>query len=184
MTKNNKIIAAVGGFALLIFLTRKPIKKVAVKFLSDIDKKNFIAKVYPTIAAIGKSVGVPPLFILAQVCLESRYGASGLSTQANNFGGIKATGTQPYVEFYTTECKGSNCYKIKQKFAKYPTIAAGLQAQAVVYSNRYFKKYLNKTTDPIQYAKLLQSGTPKYATAPDYVNKIAGTLKEVQRLLT
>jgi len=185
MTKKTKIIAgSIAGFFLLAYLTRKPIKRMATKFISDIEKKNFVNAVYPTAKAIGNKIGVPPLFIVAQVVLESRWGASGLAVEGNNFGGIKASAGQPYVEFWTTEVKNGVPYKIKAKFAKFPTMQAGLNAQAVVYSNRYFKQYLNRTTDPITYANLLQSGKPKYATQPDYVNRIAKTLQEVKRLLT
>lgn len=185
MTKKTKIIAAsIGGFLIIAYLSRKPIKKMASKIVSEIEKKNFVNAVYPTAKVIGNRDGIPPLFIVAQWALESRYGKSGLAVEGNNFGGIKAVSGQPYVEFYTTEVKNGVPYKIRAKFAKFPTMQAGLIAQAGIYKNRYFKQYLNKTTDPIKYATLIQSGKPKYATQPDYVNRIANTLKEVNRLLT
>lgn len=185
MKKNNKILAAAaGGLVVLLFLGRKPIKRAAMKFLTDQDKKAFIAKVWPTIQSIGNAIGVPPLFILAQVALESRYGASALTTEANNFGGIKATPGQPYAEFNTIEYINGRKVSVRAKFAKFPSVAAGLQAQAKIYSNRYFDKYRNKTKDPIKYATLLQSGSPKYATAPDYVQKINNALIDIKRLLT
>lgn len=185
MDKQTKIIASItGAFLALAFLFRKPIKTMAKKILTDLDKQEFIKKTLPAANVIGNKIGVPPLFILAQICLESRYGASELAAKYNNFGGIKAVAGQPYVEFTTTECKNGVCYKTKAKFAKFPTVAAGLAAQATVLTNKYFKKYANKTTDPIQYAKLLQSGTPRYATALNYPATIASVLKEINRLLT
>ena len=122
------------------------------------------------------------MFILAQIALESRYGLSTLTSKYYNFGGIKAIGNQPSVKLDTTECKNGKCYKTKQNFATYNTPLEGLQAQSKVYQNKYFKQHLNKTNNALQYAKLLQSGKIKYATAINYIPTIASTLMEIERL--
>ena len=184
MEKKKKIIIASAIVLLILITTAKPVTKKIKTFLSDSDKKDFINLIYPQAKIIGNKIGVPPLFILAQIALESGYGKSTLSTKYFNYGGIKATGTQKFVTMDTTECKGNICKKIPQKFAVYPNIATGLEAQSKVLTNAYFKKYTFKTNDAMKYANLLQSGAVKYATQPDYVNRIKGVLEVINRLLT
>ena len=185
MEKKTKIFLGIGGaIAAIAFFARKPIVNMAKKVLSDQDKKNFILSILPAAKRIGNSIGVPPLFIVAQICLESRYGASLLASKYFNYGGIKAVGTQKSIELPTTECKDGKCFKTRAKFAVYPNQYEGLAAQSKIYQNKYFRQHLNKTTDALQYAKLLQSGKIKYATALNYVEAIGATLKQINKLLT
>lgn len=184
--KNKQGLYILGGsFALLAlsgYLFKEQIKTKFKSKLSDQEKINFINKILPSAKSIGNSIGVPPLFILAQLALESAWGRSTLTSKYNNFGGIKAVGAQHSVVLPTTECKNGVCKKVYQAFAVYPNVTEGLKAQAKIYQNKYFRQHLNKTSDPIQYAKLLQSGRIKYATALNYVPAITNTLQEIKRL--
>lgn len=61
--------------------------------------------------------------VIAQLSVESKWGASGLSTQHNNFGGVKATGSQfssGKASMDTTEYVNNKLISVKQDFAKYP----------------------------------------------------------------
>lgn len=180
---NKKNILIGGGVLILIFLLtqKKKIVKIYKGMLND-TQKNFVKKIKPFAYSIGNKIGVPPLFILAQICLESGYGKSSLTSKYNNFGGIKARPGEPFISLLTTECKGNICSKVYQNFRKFDTVTQGLEAQSKIYQNRNFKQYLNKTTDPIQYASLLQSGKLKYATAPNYVNIIKNVLETIKDL--
>lgn len=185
MTKQNKILIGIGaGFALLLFLARKPITKKVKSILNDQTKKDFIAQVLPSAKQIGNSIGIPPLFIVAQLALESRYGQSTLASEHNNFGGIKAVKGFPKVLMPTTEVIDGKLQKVNREFAKFPSAKAGIEYQTKIYTNKYFKQHLNKTKEPLEYAKLLQSGKIKYATSLNYVKHIEGALKEIKRLLT
>lgn len=175
MTKINKIFIGSGVCLLLIILSKKKIRKIVM----NLTNKQFIDSILPYAIKIGNAIGVPYKFIIAQICLETGFGKSSLSKLYNNYGGIKAIGTQNKVSLLTTECKGGVCKKVYQNFAVYPTIDAGINAQSKVYQNKYFKQYLNKTTDPLIYAKLLQSGTVKYATDFNYVNKISTIINSI-----
>lgn len=171
----NKILIGSGLFLLLIILSKKKLKKVVM----NLSNKQFIELITPYAIKIGNSIGVPYKFIVAQICLETGFGKSSLSKLYNNYGGIKAVGTQPKVSLLTTECKKGICSKVYQNFAVYPTINEGMKAQTKIYQNRYFKQYLNKTPDPLIYAKLIQSGTIKYATDPNYVSKISKIINSI-----
>jgi flagellum-specific peptidoglycan hydrolase FlgJ len=176
MKKPNKLIYILGGlFVALIIVSKKKI----IQTVSNLTNKQFIDKIKPYAISIGNAIGVPYKFIIAQICLETGYGKSSLSSKYNNYGGIKEFGSGPKVSLLTTECKNGVCAKVYQPFAVYPTIQAGMEAQSKIYQNRYFKQHLNKTNDPIQYANLIQSGTIKYATDPNYVSKITKIINTI-----
>lgn len=176
MKKTNKVIYYIGAlFVGLIIISRKKI----IKTVSNLTNKQFIDKIKPYAITIGQAIGVPYKFIIAQICLETGYGKSSLSSKYNNYGGIKEFGNGPKVNLLTTECKNGVCAKVYQPFAVYPTIDAGMKAQSKIYQNVYFKKHLNKTTDPITYANLIQSGPIKYATDPNYVTKITKIINTI-----
>lgn len=175
MVNKKKIILISGLFIGLILLSKNKIKNI----VGNLTNKQFIDLITPYAIKIGNSIGVPYKFIIAQICLESNYGKSSLSKLYNNFGGIKAVGTEPKVSLLTTECKNGVCSKVYQNFAVYPNVEAGMLAQSKIYQNRYFKQYLNKTDQPLVYANLIQSGAVKYATDPKYVSKIQSILNVI-----
>lgn len=176
------------SIALFLFAALFKTKKVVKKMLNDQTKKDFINKITPHVKVISAKIGVPYKFIVAQICLETRYGLSSLFAKYNNVGGVKAVGSQKFVVLPTQEDAnpGVNDGKTKtvyQKFAVYPTLEAGLNAHSKILTNRYFSQYQNKTNDPVQYAKLLQSKAPKYATDDNYVQKIDSTIKDINNLM-
>ena len=167
------IIASLTGIVLISYLTRKPLIKKVKNVMSAIKRKQFIESLTPQVKQIAEKIGIPYKFMLAQISLETGYGTSELFSKYFNVGGIKAVKGQPSVSYLTTECnKAGVCTKIYQNFAKYNNLAEGLTAHSKILTNRYFKKYANKTNDAKKYAELLQSGAPKYATDPNYIKKI------------
>ena len=176
MKKTNKLLYILGGlFVGVIILSKNKI----INVVNSSTNKKFIDSIKPYAISIGNTIGVPYKFIIAQLCLETGYGKSSLAKLYNNFGGIKEFGNGAKVSLLTTECKNGVCSKVMQPFAVYPTIDAGMKAQSKIYQNVYFKKYLNKTTDPITYANLIQSGVIKYATDPNYISKITKIINTI-----
>lgn len=149
--------------------------KIKVK---KIDAEQFFKNLKPYAIALGKQIGVPYLFIMAQIALETRFGDSELYRKHFNVGGIKAVKGQKFAlydtwEYYKNKTTGKmDKTRIKAKFASYNNLPEGLVAYSKILKNRYFKKYLNKTTDAKKYVTLLQSGSPKYATDINYIPKI------------
>ena len=167
------ILVTLGGIILISYLKRKPIIKKVNCIMATIKQKQFIESLTPEVKQLAEKIGVPYKFMLAQISLETGYGKSQLFSKYFNVGGVKAVKGQPFITYLTTECnKNGVCTKVYQNFAKYNNLAEGLSAHSKILTNRYFKKYANKTNDPKEYAILLQSGAPKYATDPDYVKKI------------
>lgn len=167
MTKQNKI--KIGLLILfLLYIAKKTARKIMQKFTA----KSFIDFITPDLITIGNRIGVPYKFLVAQVCLETGFGKSSLFTKYYNVGGIKAVKNQAYVTLPTYEYIDNKKVQILAKFAKYPDLKTGLEGYAKIFQNRYFRQYLNKTTDPKEFAKLLQSGKVKYATDIAYTGKI------------
>lgn len=144
-----------------------------------IDALQFFKNLRPYAIALGKQIGVPYLFIMAQIALETRFGDSELYRKHFNVGGIKAVKGQPFAlydtwEYYKNKTTGKmDKTRIKAKFASYKNLPAGLVGYSNILKNRYFNQYRNKTSDPKKYAALLQSKTPKYATDINYLPKIS-----------
>lgn len=152
----------------------------------------FLTNLKPYAVALSKKIGVPYMFIMAQIALETAFGKSSLFYKYWNVGGIKATAGQPFVELMTWEYvkdrakyprrdktkdkydDKSGKWKIRtpEKFAIYDNLPAGLVAYSKILQNKYFKKYTYQTTDAKKYARLIQSGRPKYATDVNYIPKI------------
>jgi len=106
--------------------------------------------------------GLDANYILAQSALESGYGQSGLSSNYNNYFGIKGSGANS-VSLPTTECDASgNCYKTTGNFATYPSMADSFKA----YGDYILKK-----------------GTSGYATDTNYSSKIASTMNKIKSII-
>lgn len=179
MTNKDKIkIAAL--IASLLFLAKKTVTKTKQVMSNIKSKQDFINLIYPSAKAIGNKIGVPPLFLLSQIIVETGWGKSELFKKHFNVGGVKAVKGQKFVTYPTFEYIKGKKVRIPQNFASYESLADGLAGYAKIFQNRYFRQHLNKTTDPKQYASLLQSGKVKYATDINYVpkmHKLIDTLK-------
>lgn len=168
-------------FLYLIFKNKKTITTLYNNAMSE-KQINFIKSILPSAKEIEKKIGVPYQFIIAQICIESNFGKSILTSKYFNYGGIKAITGLPKVNLLTTECVNNVCSKVYRDFAVFPNATEGLMYQAKIYTNKYFKQYLNKTTNPYEYVKLLQSGAVKYATSPTYVQTISKMLDKIINL--
>lgn len=188
MTKNNKyIIATIIGFLLFLKFKQKKQPDIIAPTLTlntnNDYRSNFVNLIKQDTIDIGKKIGVPYKFMIAQLILETGWGQSSLFTKYNNIGGIKAVAGQKFISLPTNEYINGKNIRLNQNFAVYDTKKEGIEAYEKVLQNKYFAKYLNKTTDPLDYAKLLQGGKPKYATDPKYVSKIESLLKTIETLL-
>jgi flagellar protein FlgJ len=195
MQKKNKNILFIAAALTALFIFKKdkvnPEQKKTVK-PANLTPLQFFNKIKPYSQSLSKKIGVPYLFIMAQIALETGFGKSSLFYKFWNVGGIKAKKGQKFVELMTWEyvkdrnkypnrdkskdkfISKSNLWKIRvpQNFAIYDNLPAGLVAYSAILQNKYFKKHTFKTTDAKKYARLIQSGRPKYATDINYISKI------------
>ncbi|MCY7566149.1 phage tail protein [Bacillus safensis] len=96
---------------------------------------DFIKKLAPGAQKVQKKYNVLASLVIAQGCLESGFGSSGLSKQANNLFGIKGTYNGKYVLMWTSEQdKKGNVTRIQAKFRKYPSYAESLADLGSLYT--------------------------------------------------
>lgn len=113
--------------------------------------------------------GVPAAVTLGQYGLESSFGKR-MPAGSNNPFGIKATAGQPYVEAETTEVVNGVSKRVKQRFAKYDSLADAFDAHGrLLATGKAYEEARKHTDDPAAYAAAL---TGKYATDPQYGAKL------------
>ncbi|MBU8609423.1 phage tail protein [Bacillus sp. FSL W8-0645] len=96
---------------------------------------DFIKKLAPGAQKVYKKYNVLASLVIAQGCLESGFGTSGLSKQANNLFGVKGTYNGKYVLMWTSEQdKKGNVTRIQAKFRKYPSYAESLADLGSLYT--------------------------------------------------
>ncbi|WP_338705762.1 phage tail protein [Bacillus altitudinis] len=132
---------------------------------------DFIKKLAPGAQKVYKKYNVLASLVIAQGCLESGFGSSGLSQQANNLFGIKGTYNGKYVLMWTSEQdKKGNVTRIQAKFRKYPSYAESLADLGSLYTrlSRYKdvvgEKDYKKATSAVSKAG--------YATDINYATKL------------
>ncbi|MEE2977538.1 MAG: glucosaminidase domain-containing protein [Pseudomonadota bacterium] len=119
--------------------------------------------------ATQQKYGVPAAVTLGQYGLESSFGKR-MPAGSNNPFGIKATAGQPYVEAETTEVINGVAQRVKQRFAKYDSLADAFDAHGkLLATGKAYAEARKHSDDPMAYADAL---TGKYATDPQYGAKL------------
>lgn len=135
---------------------------------------------------IGKANGIPYIAIIAQAGIESGWGKSKLTTEANNFFGIKAGGnwSGPVWNGRTREenSDGSSYYT-NADFRKYNSPAEGFQGYAdFILQNPRYKKALDYPTDPVNYITEIKKAG--YATDSQYIATNVKVQKTVDKYIS
>lgn len=132
---------------------------------------DFIKKLAPGAQKVYKKYNVLASLVIAQGCLESGFGSSGLSQQANNLFGVKGTYNGKYVLMWTSEQdKKGNVTRIQAKFRKYPSYAESLADLGSLYTrlSRY-KDVVGEKDYKKATAAVSKAG---YATDVNYATKL------------
>ncbi|MWV44573.1 mannosyl-glycoprotein endo-beta-N-acetylglucosamidase [Paenibacillus sp. HJL G12] len=83
------------------------------------NKNEFISTLTPCAISDMQRCGIPASLTIAQAILESNWGTSGLTQQANNLFGIKGKGPAGSVDMPTTEYVQGKPVKVTASFRKY-----------------------------------------------------------------
>ncbi len=124
--------------------------------------------------------------VIAQKALESGWGESQLTKEANNFGGIKynpsLSGVTGFVLRDTTEYIRGKKVKMKQKFSTFKDVESGVRATIVVLmADRYKNARMNAKTPEEQVLMIAKAG---YTTTPPqkYLAALQGIIEATQDL--
>ncbi|MCL2676573.1 MAG: glycoside hydrolase family 73 protein [Streptococcaceae bacterium] len=141
----------------------------------SIIEHNFIAEIAPLAQSAESKYGILSSITLAQACLESDFGQSGLSAKYHNIFGIKAYGDVPTVTLNTQEFENGQWITIKGQFRVYDSYEQSVMGHSMLFTE-------GTTWNPNQYASVLNAKDYKtaahavqnsgYATDPDYATKL------------
>lgn len=137
---------------------------------------DFIKEIAADAQKVYKKYDILASLIIAQACLESAWGTSGLAQKGKNLFGIKGTYNGQYVLMWTTEYdKHGKPTQVQAKFRKYPSWYASLQDLAKLYVNGtswdpdHYKAVVGEKDYKKATAALVKAG---YATDPNYATKL------------
>ena len=137
----------------------------------------FIDRMGPIAQEIVPQYGLFPSVFLAQAALESGWGTSLLSRQANNYFGRKCL-ESPCVEIWTPEYRDGVRLMEPHMFQVYPTVRAAIHG----YCQQFFRKWKSGAPvynfDASTPENFVQSIWPTYASDPKYVDKVLNIIEK------
>lgn len=142
---------------------------------------DFINEIKPYALKTEKNTGIPSAIMIAQACLETGFGENfciDINTRKNskNLFNIKGNGTNGNVWVWTTEYYSGVKTKVKAKFRAYNSYEDSFIDYANLI-NRLYKRCLIYKNNPEKFAYKLVSEPPKYATDPNYPQKLINIMK-------
>ncbi|WP_412102310.1 glucosaminidase domain-containing protein, partial [Paenibacillus alvei] len=153
------------------------------KGTSKMKPTDFIAKIAPAAVEDMKKTGVPASLTMAQAILESGWGGSGLTAQANNLFGVKGRGPAGSVKMPTIEYRpDGTSYPILANFRAYHNWAESIADHSLLI--------INGTKDkPDRYHGVLRADYKiacreitrgGYATDPKYADMLIGMIEQYE----
>lgn len=136
-------------------------------------REEFIAKLVPYAIEDHRLTGVPASLTIAQGCLESANGNSGLSTKANNLFGIKGKGTCGSVTMSTTEYVYGKAIKVDAAFRAYNNWGESVSDHSSLLTRLSRYKDVLNTDGKTAAIEIQKAG---YATDPNYSNLLIGIM--------
>jgi LysM repeat protein len=141
-------------------------------------QRDFIMSVAPGARASQRKTGVPASVTLAQAILESDWGRSKLTREANNLFGIKAQrgpGSAGIYEINTWEVYGGQNVTVLAAFKAYTTLADSISDHGWwFHDNSRYHGALKVKDDPRAFAYAINAAG--YATDPAYAPKLIGLM--------
>lgn len=176
-------------FAILFFII-KPAERIEHRSSShqdeillkkELNKEEFIEVITPHALAAQETHGTRPSLLVAQAALESNWGKSTLSTESNNYFGIKGSNTDG--QYATKEFTNNEWTQIDASFRRYNSLSesitdyANLIRNGTSWDSDFYKNVLDATTYKEAAIALQEAG---YATDPDYADKLIRIIEQYQ----
>lgn len=183
-------VALVVLFFILLFFIIEPPDFIAQHFSSSNDavemtegmsKTEFIETLTPHAKQAEATYGTRPSLLIAQAALESNWGNSELSTESNNYFGIK--GSQNGEQYATREYNDEEWTQINASFKQYDSLADSITDYAKLLKNGtswdsdFYQGVLDASNYQEAAVALQEAG---YATDPDYADKLIQIIEQHQ----
>src|SRR4051812_46890042 len=131
---------------------------------------SFIQEIASYAQKIQQKYNILPSLIIAQACLESNFGQSGLAQKGKNLFGIKGSYNGQSIKMKTTEFRNGKEYQTDAAFRKYPSWLESLEDLARLYQNgvswdkNKYKPIIGETNYILACKKVQECG---YCTDPN-----------------
>jgi flagellum-specific peptidoglycan hydrolase FlgJ len=141
-------------------------------------QRDFIMSVALGARESQRTTGVPASVTLAQAILESDWGRSKLTREANNLFGIKALrgpGSAGVYEIHTDEVFDGQVVTVMAAFKAYTSLADSIVDHGRwFHENSRYREALRVRDDPRAFARAINAAG--YATDPAYAPKVIGLM--------
>ncbi|MHA8138212.1 glycoside hydrolase family 73 protein [Lactobacillaceae bacterium Scapto_B20] len=171
------------SFVMILILTMGLVSGIQPKQAKADAASDFITQLSPVVKTVSKQYNLYPSLMLAQAALESSYGQSYLSTQGNNYFGIKGDYNGQSISLKTAEYDSSgNIYYTYANFKKYPDAQSSLNDYAqlirngLVGASNFYSGTWKENSKTVNDAAVSLVG--KYATDPNYANKLIAIINQ------
>ncbi len=142
-------------------------------------KDAFVEAVGAAARELAATTDVPASVTVAQAILESDWGNSLLTRQANNYFGIKAmgrVGSDGAIWMRTQEIGASGPYQVLAPFRAYKSMADSLQDHADLFRRvSLYQRAMQVTDDPDEFARRIAAAG--YSTDPAYAQKLIALMQ-------
>jgi flagellum-specific peptidoglycan hydrolase FlgJ len=142
---------------------------------------NFIQEIAPFAQRIQEKYKILASLVIAQACLESDFGRSGLAQKAKNLFGIKGSYNGQSVTMRTHEYERGKKVWIDASFRKYPSWHESLEDLARLYQNgvswdkNKYRPIIGETNYIMACKKVQECG---YCTDPNYAAKLINIIEK------
>jgi LysM repeat protein len=143
----------------------------------------FIKQIAPHAQKIQEKYKILASLVIAQACLESNFGKSGLAQKGKNLFGVKGSYKGQSVTMRTHEYEKGKKIWIDAAFRKYPSWYESLEDLAKLYINgvswdrNKYKSIIGETNYVTACKKVQECG---YATDPNYAAKLIRIIEKYE----
>lgn len=139
--------------------------------------ESFLAAIKPLVLEDMRKSGILASLTAAQALIESKYGNSGLTQEANNLFGITGTYNGQSVKMETKEYdKNGKPYKRIADFRKYPSWVESIADHSAMFNR--LKRYANLRGCTDWKKATVNVKADGYATSPTYTQTLQNMIKK------
>lgn len=131
---------------------------------------SFVDTYAPSAQTLANQMNLYPSVMLAQMALESNFGTSGLTKDANNLFGIKGSYKGKSIRLKTSEYHEGKYVTVHDHFRAYPSYWASMVDYTMVMQGRHFSGAWVSNTSSYKQATQALEGV--YATDHRYSEKL------------
>jgi flagellum-specific peptidoglycan hydrolase FlgJ len=144
-------------------------------------KEEFVEQAYAAALRSSEHSGMPALVTVAQAALESNWGQSRLSQEANNYFGIKAHAPHERIAMSTKECEHGCSVMVTAEFAKYASLEECVECRDRILMRGASYAAVRRT--PGDEEGFVREMAKHWATDPKYAEKLEVMLAEVKAMV-